>query len=48
VHKGPEPKLPLERIYTSKYLPDPMVTLTPAEWDKASGLYQDYVKLLNI
>jgi NitT/TauT family transport system substrate-binding protein len=48
VHKGPEPKLPLQRIYTSKCLPDPMVTLTPAEWDKASGLYQDYVKLLNI
>lgn len=48
VHKGPEPKLSLDRIYTNKYLPDPMVTLTAVEWDKISQLYQDYVKLLNI
>jgi NitT/TauT family transport system substrate-binding protein len=48
VHKGPEPKLSLDRIYTNKYLPDPMVTLTAMEWDKINQLYQDYVKLLNI
>jgi len=48
VHKGPEPKLSLDRIYTDKYLPNPMVTLTPAEWDKAGELYADYVKLLNL
>jgi NitT/TauT family transport system substrate-binding protein len=48
VHKGPEPKLSLDRIYTDKYLPNPMVTLTPAEWDKAGELYTDYVKLLNL
>jgi hypothetical protein len=48
VHKGPEPKLALERIYTDKYLPNPMVTLTPAEWDKVGDLYADYVKMLNL
>jgi NitT/TauT family transport system substrate-binding protein len=48
VHKGPEPKLGLDRIYTDKYLPNPLVTLTAAEWDKAGELYADYVKLLNL
>jgi NitT/TauT family transport system substrate-binding protein len=48
VHKGPEPKLSLDKIYTNKYLPNPMVTLSAAEWDKVNELYQDYVKLLNI
>ena len=41
-------KISKERIYTDKYLPNPMVTLTPAEWDKASELYADYVRLLNL
>jgi NitT/TauT family transport system substrate-binding protein len=48
MHKGPEPKLALDKIYTNKYLPDPMIKLSPAEWQKVSDLYEDYVKLLGI
>lgn len=48
IHKGPEPKLTLDKIYTNKYLPESMVKLSPAEWQKVNELYQDYVQLLNI
>ena len=48
MHKGSEPKLSLDKIYTNKYLPEPLVKLTPAEWQKVVELYQDYVKLLGI
>jgi NitT/TauT family transport system substrate-binding protein len=48
MHKGPEPKLTLDKIYTNKYLPEPMIQLSAAEWQKVNELYQDYVKLLSI
>jgi NitT/TauT family transport system substrate-binding protein len=48
MHKGSEPKLTLDKIYTTRYLPEPMIKLSTAEWQKVNELYQDYVKLLSI
>ncbi len=45
-YKGMDQKLPLDTIYTNKYLS--LVKLSSQEWQKVNNLYQDYTKLLNL
>lgn len=45
-YKGMKQKVPLDTIYTNKYLPG--LKLSSAEWQKVNELYQDYRRLLNL